>query len=274
MRVITWNMGLVTGGKTRLRLHDQAWHYLLGLGPDLAFVQEALPPSWVPARGSLVHGPFTQWGSAIFSSRYPLQRFTPPPGSNLHALGSYLALATASLPDGSEAFIASVHARHGKASTAQMGGLNPEVAKRRSVAAPMVNDVTFLGLAEQVTDPFILAGDWNTARTQSSKTAGLQFFERVTERGWHDCVWDRPQDGEKEEVRTWFGGGTTLIQDDHAFCDKGLGAKLRSVWVAEDGATHLGLSDHAPLVLDFDVPSIAMTSLEDDEASGDGGDAR
>lgn len=63
MRVISWNIGMARESRGKPGLHDQAWHYLLGLGPDLAFLQEALPPPWVRGEGTLVHGPIEKWGS-------------------------------------------------------------------------------------------------------------------------------------------------------------------------------------------------------------------
>jgi hypothetical protein len=259
MRVVTWNMGLAPGGKGSPATHDQAWHFLLGLGPDLAFIQEALPPQWVRGHGELVHGPIKKWGSAIFSPRYPLERRSPPLSSNLHALGAYLALGVASLPDGVEAFIASVHARHGNATADQLAGLDPTFVRRPSLKKPHVNDVVFAGLTGIVSEQFIVAGDWNTARMQGSKSAGTEFFDRVTKAGWFDCVRRKNQG---REIQTWFGPTRSLKQDDHVFCDKRLGTKMkRRPWAAAEAATHLNLSDHAPLVLDFDVEPIGMTSL-------------
>ena len=57
---------LAAPGGWRLRMHDQAWHYLLGLGPDIALVQEALPPTWVRRAGAAsIHGPTEKFGSFI-----------------------------------------------------------------------------------------------------------------------------------------------------------------------------------------------------------------
>jgi exonuclease III len=112
---------------------------------------------------------------------------------------------------------------------------------------------------EVVDERFIVAGDWNTARKQGTEKAsriGAEFFERAEHRGWHDCVWEKGGG----EVKTWFGSGR-ILQDDHAFCDPALGKQLRDVWVAADAARSLSLSDHAPLVLDFEVSPIAMTGL-------------
>jgi hypothetical protein len=265
MRVISWNMGLARG--RRSATHDQAWHYLLGLGPDLAFVQEALPPTWIRGEGALIQGPFKQWGSAIFSPRYPLERFSLAKESNLRSLGEYLAFAVASLPDGSDALVASVHARAARATAAQLGSLDPDDVARPSSDGPMVNDVVFVGLHElsQGWSSFLVAGDWNTARHQGgdrASKAGAEFFDRVSDGGWFDCVWDKLG----EEVKTWFREGDKLIQDDHAFCDQGLGLRLKHVRAPDDAPTFLGLSDHAPLILDFDAPSIAMNALTETPA--------
>jgi len=131
----------------------------------------------------------------------------------------------------------------------------------------MVNDVVFAGLHElsRGWPSFLVAGDWNTARHQGGKRAsqaGAEFFERVSGGGWFDCVWDKLG----EEVRTWFREGDKLIQDDHAFCDQALGQRLQQVRAPDDAATYLGLSDHAPLILDFEVPSIAMNALTENPA--------
>jgi hypothetical protein len=261
MRVITWNMGLATFGKRQPGLHDQAWHYLLGLGPDLALLQETRPPAWVRNEGTIVQGPFRQWGSVIFSPGLPLDRFRLPAESNLRALGSYLALGVASLPDGTDALAVSVHAIDGDATKAQLGPFAPRLVARPSLGRPRVNDAVLAGLGELLNPDklFIFAGDWNTARKQGTERgdrAGGEFFDRVIQSGWYDCVWEF----HGAEIQTWFGGGSKILQDDHAFCDRSLGSSLKRVWVAAAAATELRLSDHAPLILDFDVAPISMTS--------------
>jgi hypothetical protein len=260
MRVISWNMGMNDPRFSRSGVHDQAWQYLLGLGPDLAFLQETLPPAWVRTEGQLVCGPLKTWGSTIFSPRYPLQPFRLPDESRLRALGSYLAVGTASLPDGTDAFVASVHARAAPATKRQLGDVDPVTVARDSVRHPRVNDLIFSEFKALVGWRFLAAGDWNTGRTQASATAGLGFFDRAHNSGWYDCVWDTFG----REERTWFREGDTLIQDDHAFCDPTLGNLVRDAWAAEDAALRLRLSDHAPLILDFEVDPIAMKNLVDE----------
>jgi len=263
MRVVSWNMGMARQSHHRPGLHDQAWHYLLGLGPDLAFVQEALPPSWVRSEGALIQGPFTQWGSAIFSPRYPIERFLLPDETPLRALGSYLALGLASLPDGSDALVASVHAVDRKATKAQLGNLDPASVARTPRTHPWVSDVVFVGLDSLIRRrQFIVAGDWNTARRFGSRRSSRMaeaFFRRARGREWFECINEKSG----QEMRTWFRSGSQPSQIDHAFCNHALHEKLQGVRVGTDAAEHLELSDHAPLILDFDIAPIAMTSLND-----------
>jgi endonuclease/exonuclease/phosphatase (EEP) superfamily protein YafD len=251
VRVITWNMGMADRSRRFVKTHEQAWRYLVGLSPDLAFLQETFPPHWVEAEGRVVRDPFEKWGSLIFSPSLAIEPFELPENSSLRALPKYLAFAEAPLPDGTHAIAASIHAPPRRAEGDVLGGRDP-ASLRRSVEGPKFNDAIFAGLAPLVEDRrFILAGDWNTARHQGTvraTSAGERFFARVREAGWYDCVWETRQD----EIRTWFGPGK-LQQDDYIFCDRSLGGSVAEVSVAGDAATDRHLSDHAPLIVDFDL---------------------
>jgi endonuclease/exonuclease/phosphatase family metal-dependent hydrolase len=251
VRVVTWNMGLADRAGRFASTHEQAWRYLLELKPDLAFLQEAFPPDWVEGEGAVVRDPFDRWGSLIFSPTLAIRRLSLPEDSPLRALPKYLAFAEVPLPDDASAVAASIHAPPRRAEGEILGDREP-AELRRSVEGPKFNDAIFAGLVPLVRGRrFILAGDWNTARRQGTtraSRAGEEFFARVHEEGWYDCVWDTRQ----EEVRTWFGHGK-LQQDDHVFCDRALGETVAGISVAEDAATRSHLSDHAPLIVDLDL---------------------
>jgi hypothetical protein len=157
--------------------------------------------------------------------------------------------------------VASVHAVARRATQAQLGSLDVAAATRPSTHGPWVNDVVFAGLDALVrARRFIVSGDWNTARLFDSVypgTAGTEFFDRARERGWFECV----RKIHEAEVQTWFRTGNRPYQLDHAFCDSALGDQLQGVRIATDGPLELGLSDHAALILDFDVSSISITNL-------------
>jgi endonuclease/exonuclease/phosphatase (EEP) superfamily protein YafD len=251
VRVVTWNMGLADRRRRFIRTHDEAWRYLLRLGPDIAFVQEAFPPDWVEREGRVARDSFKRWGSVVFSPTLAIEPFALPEGNSLRALPNYLAFADVPRPDGTRALVASIHAPPRRAEGDVLGGRDPKEL-RRSVEGPKYNDAIFAGLVPLVQGRrFILAGDWNTARhqgTQRASRAGQEFFTRVREADWYDCVWGMLQ----SEIRTWFGRGR-LQQDDYIFCDASLGESVGEVSVAENAATEVYLSDHAPLIVDFAV---------------------
>jgi len=259
-------MGMGGRHASRHRIHEQAWHYLLGLGPDVAFVQEGLPPSWIRSIGTVVQGPFKQTGSAIFSPRFPLERVTPPEGNPLLSMGAYVAMAHLALPDGTEGLVASVHAVARKANERHLPD-DRLTSLARSREGTKLNDVAVAGLAAMVDDrPFIFAGDWNVGRIRTEerdRAAAAVFFDRIAGHRWRDCVWDRT----KAELRTWYRNSESeddqgLRQNDHIFCSLDLFDRMAAdAWVATDAATVLGLSDHAPLIVEFDVPPIGLTNL-------------
>jgi endonuclease/exonuclease/phosphatase family metal-dependent hydrolase len=123
-----------------------------------------------------------------------------------------------------------------------------------------LSDVAFSGLAGLVTDGrFIVAGDWNTARRYGERPTSaqaLEFFDRARKSSWNECA----TPGQGKEMCTWFKDGQPEAQLDHAFCDSSLWTLFSAAWVASDAVLRLGLSDHAPLVIDFDVEPVSMTS--------------
>ena len=68
VRVVSWNLGHNTGGYARR--HEEAWDYLLEeLRPDVALVQEAVPPDGLD-RSVVFVKPWAKrpWGSAIVTA--------------------------------------------------------------------------------------------------------------------------------------------------------------------------------------------------------------
>jgi hypothetical protein len=252
-------MGLADRRRRYFGTHPEAWRHLLDLGPDIAFLQEAFPPDWV--EGGIVRDPFKKWGSIVFSPKLAIEPLALPMDSALRALPNYPAFAEVGLPDGTQALAASIHAPPRRAEGLLLGGQDP-IELRRSVEGPKYNDAIFAGLVPLMDGHrFIIAGDWNTARhqgTERASRAGQEFFKRVREAGWHECVWGKRQ----SEIRTWFGRGT-LQQDDYVFCDPSLGQSVGEVSVAEEAATERRLSDHAPLIVDFDIGPGATVNVSE-----------
>ena len=58
MKIVSWNMGAAFGPYGQW--HDRAWHWLAALDPDLALLQECVPPDWAHERWTVVNLPFRE----------------------------------------------------------------------------------------------------------------------------------------------------------------------------------------------------------------------
>ena len=88
---------------------------------------------------------------------------------------------------------------------------------------------------------------------------GAEFFARADRAGWLELTLD--PDG--RQGRTWYGpGGPRPYQPDHVFGDPGTANRLRSATIEAYPVETLGLSDHAPLVLELELDATAHIGEE------------
>ena len=250
MRVVSWNLGFAYGFKDT---HDRAWHYLAALDPDLAFLQEVHPPAWAEARWTIEKGLNPQWGSAIVAGPgVRLSAFEGHSAGILGHFGSYLVTRLVALADGTSLVVASVHTPARAAEPAALIGLDPGMIRRPSVDVPWLNDLAYFAYRDLTQGKrFLITGDWNTARLWDKVhggTAGEEFFGRAASDGWVECH----RRFHPEEGRTWFRNGNQPYQEDHAFCDATTAERLRACDIDAYPAETLRLSDHAPLVMEFE----------------------
>jgi len=244
VRVVSWNLGFAIAFK---RTHDRAWHYLAALDPDIALLQEVVPPAWARDRWTIEARPLRDWGTAIVAKPgLKLQR-TPE-------TDAYSTTGTVSLADGTELLVASVHTQVGKALPEHYVGLDPEAVRRPRQAVPHHNDIAYAFHRERVQGRrFLVSGDWNIARLwdQSHPSAHeADFFTRAEADGWVECYRLFHPEG---EGRTWFRGTDAPYQLDHAFCDPETAVHLAACDIYAHPAEMLRLSDHAPLILQLDL---------------------
>ncbi len=251
MRVVSWNLGFAYSFKAS---HERAWHYLAALDADVAFLQEVKPPAWASERWDIDMAPHKHWGSAIVAKRE--LGLTSPPDRTLGVLGqfgAYLATATLTPAAGVSLLVASVHTSARVASQDTLAGLDPEAIRRPSVDAPWNNDLAYSAYRDLVKGRrFLVSGDWNTARLWDKVyggSGGVEFFDRAAADGWVECH----RMFHDEEGRTWFRGNEQPYQLDHAFCDPVTAEVLKSCEVDPYPVETLGLSDHAPLVMEFEM---------------------
>ena len=252
MRVVSWNMGMSMDAYADV--HERAWHFLVALDPDIALLQECRPPDWIREWYTLHSGPFQLWVSAVLSKGLSVRPIVPDAGTLLAAFNGYLATAALDLPDGQELVVASVHATAKEAFPSMLAGLDADEIRRPSVDVPWMNDVAYLALKGLVAEKrFIVGGDWNIARlfddVYGAKMGGREFFDRAAEDGWVECQWKL----HGAETQTWLRDGDRPYQLDHIFCDAELGRRLIKCEAHAEEVDRLALSDHAPLVVDFDL---------------------
>lgn len=254
MRVVAWNLGGAYG--SYIERHEQAWEWLAGLKPDVALLQECVPPAWARGRWTILVLPFDHWGSAIVARpELGLEAVPLAEGSLLDRFGSYLATGELTLPDGGSLLIGSVHARAAEAPDWVTAGHDRARMARPSVGVPWPNDVIFTGYAELVAGRrFLVGGDWNTARYLDENghpsEAGSQFFDRAQEAGWIELSLDA--DG--QEGQTWYGSASPRpYQPDHVFAARDTTVARRGMDVDPYPVEGLNLSDHAPIVIDLEV---------------------
>jgi exonuclease III len=257
MRILCWNLGAAYGRwRDEPRLHDRAWHWIAALDPDIACLQETRPPAWVTERWKVQHGHYESFASALISRPgLDLSPMQLPVDGALERFGAYLATAELSLDGGGSLIVASVHTSARAARESGHPGMDRSAIARLSVGEPWWNDVAFAGFRELLAGRrFLVAGDWNTARWIDEvgvpNPPGLEFFDRAASVGWVDVTLG--PDG--REGKTWFGSPNPRpYQPDHAFADPLTAALIRSFRIEPWPVVSLGLSDHAPFLIDIDL---------------------
>lgn len=257
MKVLCWNLGAAWGRwRDDPALHDRSWHWIAALDPDLAFLQEVRPPAWAAERWDLQVGPHQFFASALLTRPgTDLRPVALPVGGALEGLGSYLATAELVLPDGTSILVSSVHTPTRVAPESGHPGFDRTAIARTTVGEPWWNDVAFAGFRRFIGDRrFLIAGDWNTSRWVDehgvATPAGAEFFDRAANAGWTEVSLD----AEGHESKTWYGSTNPRThQPDHAFTDAETAGLVRSFAIEPWPITALGLSDHAPLVLELDL---------------------
>lgn len=259
MRVVIWNMAGASPSISASR-RDEAWQYLFSLKPDLALLQEAIIPDAIKENWNVAWNPaYTRrrWGSAILTSFPILERFDlgslePDLSPLLEAFGGQIVGAKLSPTPGQSLIAISVHT---PARTVPITDIPPSLLSgiklqqnryvwRADVVFGAVRHLPRLGL------PFLFGGDWNTSRLFDQKygpRGNDEFFNRMGDAGAVDCL----RKFHPAEVRTWYRRGDGHYQLDHLFCDVMLVNKLSACSAYPEPAEILGLSDHAPIVADF-----------------------
>jgi endonuclease/exonuclease/phosphatase family metal-dependent hydrolase len=277
LRVVNFNIhGAKAPGRKSRTVLERSWHLLAAYGADLALVQEVeikAIPEWARRRWTIIHGDkatygddWPGWGSVIAAD----------PSLKLHSrldllehrltrlIYDYAMFGEVVLPDGAPALVFSVHAPARKLDDylkimGRTGALNPDEsdAMAQQGDKPWALDLFFAAIESVVKGQrFLVGGDWNNSRLfdldpqlrkRGQSPFSTMFFTRAFDAGWRECH------GDKNEERSYLKANSLPYQLDHLFCDQKtfkqrVNCRVRADWIVHE------LSDHAPLVTDFNWP--------------------
>jgi exonuclease III len=268
MRLVTWNLGHMTPAThyKEPENRDRQWRFLLDLNAHIMMLQECLLDD-LPEFESET-GPYEIVGtirraqsacSALIVKTELHPAAAPRAGVLFDFLGKYLALASVDSAVG-RLQVCSVHTPVAEVHDVRINDEQDRRLRRSNGRRAMYNDVAFAALdALPKESGFVFAGDWNTARRfdetypdggAESGASGAEFFVRAAERGWSETMRAEYTD----EVPTFLRQGQPY-ENDHIFTDARLHARLSKCKVIYevDGSPAVQLSDHAPIVADFDL---------------------
>jgi exonuclease III len=240
---------------------QESWAYLASLEPDIVFLQESLDPrgyfngyyfSW---RRAYEKG---NWGSAVLArgvlEDYDLSSLEPELRPLLETYQGQNVAAKINASGMTGLVLASIHTPARKVRRESIPDtILPSIALKlnRSVWRA---DVLFGALRRlpEISPRFMVGGDWNTSRGFDVKygpRGNQEFFDRMADSGLIECF----RLVSDSEIRTWYKKNNFGYQLDHVFCDRESAGMLKTARVDPTPAES-GLSDHAALILEFDIP--------------------
>ena len=260
MRVLVWNMKGAFGCSDAS--HTAAWSYLRDQPFDVALLQETRDPAdyadwcstvWRPKYAKSSSGR-TLWGTAVVSRSVDLiEPQIDDTSAWLRELQGSTAIARI---DGNPTWFASVHAHAAQIPRAKLKELGSEQVP---VSTPdksiWETDVIPFELRRLFgNETFIWGGDLNSAVVMDDNprfTGGNgKLRETWNEAGSHDLRLKFFED----EQQTFFAPRRKPYQLDHVFADAATAARVTDWRVDLNPVVEFEppLSDHAPLIVDFD----------------------
>ena len=264
-RIVTWNCHGATSA-------SGVWDYLLEMNPDVALLQEvgdipekvrsayayqmdrAMKKDGSPQRSStalLVKGHMSKKLSLPAPAKWmeeELQRFS----------GNLVALEM--LPDkGPPIKAISVYNPHWPVDATRLSGIDlTGVRLTRQKQDIWVSDLLWASLKylrPNVNQSWIVAGDFNTSETfdlRGRPRGNREYLDRMAGLGFIECL--RQSQGKLTPTFRNTDGSAVKHQIDHLFVSPVLAEKLIACETGSfDRVFHAGLSDHLPIVADFQL---------------------
>lgn len=273
MKVIAWNMG--GGYGYRHDRHDAAWRYLELQDPDVALLQEAVPPSWAyrcwagVVAAPKYPGGRIPWGSVVVTKTGPLDAVLPTARTYwLNELWGGTVTACARGLGG--ILLTSIHSKAESRRPSEFAAKRMATVARCHSGKVWEIERALADLAPLLAGrPFIAGGDLNSSLLFDSiyrRRTNAKLFANIADAGLHDLRAPFHED----EQQTYFKRGRRPYQLDHVFADQSTVARAKGWSVLREAATELELSDHAPIeIVIADGVGATSRSAEPTTASTD-----
>jgi hypothetical protein len=241
-------------------VHDRGWHYLAVMDPDIALLQETVPPAWAREKWVVFHAPTYDtgdWGSAVAVKDFPAWE---PEFDEKHVwLTRYhgAVIVVTIMVDMKELLVASVHARAKSIPDDDLEGVDrADLTYGKSDKVWPLYAIYHDLMRFLPERNFVAGGDLNAARLMDevygpddpSFGGNKQFFDQLEQSGFSNCM----AKFHKSEIQTYFKDGKRPYQLDHLHCSAALRSSLISCQVLTHPVEALSLSDHAPIVAEFE----------------------
>lgn len=265
MRTICWNV-------RRANAASPAWTYLLDCSPDVALLQEVgtLPESVTreyACRAEFAAGPT---GSAQKFRTVVLVRGSLGPQISLRGPADWvndeLDRFAGNLPAGQVTpdagptlNVVSVYSPAWPVDRARLAGIDVSAVRLTQNPDVWVSDLLWAALRERTllpSDAWMVAGDFNASETFDSwgprPRGNREYLDRMADLGLIECL--RASKGSLTPTYRNTDKRTVKHQMDHLFVTRALFERLTSCDTGPQETIFGGnLSDHLPLIADFDI---------------------
>jgi exonuclease III len=269
MRIVTWNMGYWGHSKA----HEAAWQWLLEKQrPDIAFLQECVPPIWAYEHGTLrferafPDNNRQRWGTALFTRVPSTVAELPELAAWLESirrpdvvcsaarLSGWCVASSATLLADSETLLISLHNPFFPIARQLLVGRDIGAMRLKHNKDLWLLDVVFYFLKSylQQGQNLLVGGDFNYSRLlDDPKPRGnAEFFDRLAAEGFVSL--HRLFHGTDQQ--TFFNSRSREHQLDYLYADPRLADLVADCFVVSHEEVAV-LSDHAPLVAELRSPA-------------------
>jgi exonuclease III len=265
VRVICWNT-------RRARAESAVWRYLLDLAPDLALLQEVSSLPDLVQRHYAIRAEFAA-GPAATTQKFRtvlLVRGRLGPPVSLRGAADWVSaeldrfagnlVASEVVPDAGPPLKAvSVYSPAWPVARSRLTGIDVSEVRLTQNQDVWVGDLLWAALRAQAlagAEDWVIAGDFNLSETFDEGRGGprgnREYLDRMADLGLVECL--RESRGALTPTFRNTDQKTILHQIDHLFVTRGLSGRLISCDTGpRDIVFGANLSDHLPLIADFDL---------------------